>query len=501
MNVKEENVKLILGLKLRQLRESQGLLLRDVAEKTGLSISYINEIEKGKKYPKIEKVMALARALGTSYDELVSLQLQQELSPLTNIFQSNVLDNLPLNLFGFDSRYFSDLMVQSPAKFNAFVTTLVEIARTYDLSVEHFFFAALRSYQEMHNNYFADLEDSAERFAKEFKISSPVTSSYDLLRNIAETKFNYVIREDVLENYADLQHLRTVYIPGSKPVLLLNKRLLPAQKVFAIGRELGYAYLGLKERANTSTWVKVESFEQVLNNFKMSYFTGALVLPRKNITADVKALFSLPAWNPGAVQDIMQKYNASPEMLLHRMTQILPEFFGIHELYFLRFNTQVSVEDFHLTKELHISRLHTPHANAMSEHYCRRWITIKALKKLQKQAATAKNVRQPIVEIQRSEYYQTPHSYLNISIARQTMTGAENLSCVTLGIHVDDDTRKKIGFMEDAAIRPCVVNETCERCPLQDCSERAAPSTIFEQQQRTEHRDALLKVLSEKYKM
>ncbi len=58
-----EKVKIIFGLKLRQLRHEKGYSLVELAEKAGISISYINEIEKGKKYPKAEKIMTLAKAL------------------------------------------------------------------------------------------------------------------------------------------------------------------------------------------------------------------------------------------------------------------------------------------------------------------------------------------------------------------------------------------------------------------------------------------------------
>ena len=55
-------------LKLRQLRIDKGYSLSQLSEKSGISISYLNEIEKGKKYPKTEKIIALGEALGCSYE-------------------------------------------------------------------------------------------------------------------------------------------------------------------------------------------------------------------------------------------------------------------------------------------------------------------------------------------------------------------------------------------------------------------------------------------------
>ncbi|MCB0286652.1 MAG: helix-turn-helix transcriptional regulator, partial [Calditrichaeota bacterium] len=78
MNVNSENLRLVMGFKLKQFRLENGLSLKDLAAKTDLSISYLSEIEKGKKYPKPEKIFQLAEALKISFDELVSLQMNKD---------------------------------------------------------------------------------------------------------------------------------------------------------------------------------------------------------------------------------------------------------------------------------------------------------------------------------------------------------------------------------------------------------------------------------------
>ena len=74
--IEEEYIRLIFGLKMRQIRNEKDLSLFGLAKKTGLSKSYLNEIEKGKKYPKRDKILLLAEALDTNYDDLVSLKFQ-----------------------------------------------------------------------------------------------------------------------------------------------------------------------------------------------------------------------------------------------------------------------------------------------------------------------------------------------------------------------------------------------------------------------------------------
>ncbi|MGH7601335.1 MAG: helix-turn-helix domain-containing protein, partial [bacterium] len=66
MNMSGDELRLILGIKLKQLRQERSYSLKDLTEKTGLSLSYLSEIENGKKYPKPEKIIQIAQALGTT---------------------------------------------------------------------------------------------------------------------------------------------------------------------------------------------------------------------------------------------------------------------------------------------------------------------------------------------------------------------------------------------------------------------------------------------------
>src|SRR5690606_22906359 len=60
-------IHVIFGLKLRQARLEKGLSVTELAERSQLSPSYVTEIEKGRKYPKADKIMRLAQALGYDY--------------------------------------------------------------------------------------------------------------------------------------------------------------------------------------------------------------------------------------------------------------------------------------------------------------------------------------------------------------------------------------------------------------------------------------------------
>ncbi|MEW6735781.1 MAG: helix-turn-helix transcriptional regulator, partial [Acidobacteriota bacterium] len=94
------NVPVIFGMKLKKFREGQGMSLTDFAVRCDLSPSYVTEIERGKKYPKTEKIVRMAEVLGRNYDELVSLKLSPELAPLENFLSSPILKDFPFHFFG-----------------------------------------------------------------------------------------------------------------------------------------------------------------------------------------------------------------------------------------------------------------------------------------------------------------------------------------------------------------------------------------------------------------
>jgi len=58
--------------RLRELRKSNKLTLRNLAEATGLSVSYMSDIERGRTSPSLKTLEALAEALGVSVTVLLT---------------------------------------------------------------------------------------------------------------------------------------------------------------------------------------------------------------------------------------------------------------------------------------------------------------------------------------------------------------------------------------------------------------------------------------------
>ena len=467
----QQNAKIILGLKIRQLRERLGISPQDMHERTGISLSYFNEIEKGKKYPKGDKLAAIADALDTSVDYLTDTQLDAELSPVGDLLQSNFLNELQLPLFGIELQKVVEVIANSPTRVSAFISTLLALSRDYELREENFYFGALRSYLELNRNYFDDLEDAVDAFRRTHELPDDAQISVDRLRFLLETIYDYSVVPNGLDDYPELIGLRSVFVPKSRR-LLLNSQLNRRQLRFQFGKELGFCALGLEERALTASLLRGRSFQKVLNHSRAIYFSTALLMPRVAVQTDLAAFFAQPTWNGEAFLQIMRRYDASPEMFYHRLTNLLPRYFGLERIYFLRFTHDLNADLFQIDRELHLTHRHHPHRNGLQEHYCRRWISIDLLEDLRRMQNKGQYA-EAIVGAQISHYHGTDDEYLCLTIARPAYPAPDVNVSVTLGILLDEQSRSRIAFLKDESIQRKTVNQTCERCPITDCEVRA----------------------------
>ncbi len=479
------NIRLVFGLKLKQLRLDKQMSLSDLSRRSGLSISYINEIEKGKKYPKSDKIVALANAMGEEYDSLVSLKLSKRLEPISALLDSNIIGELPLELFGIDPATLLEMLSDAPVKISAFIGTLIEISRNYNVSTEQFYFSALRTYQEMHDNYFEDIELEAERFLSGRGIGPDRVCDEAYLADLLTTGYGYQIETIDERKYPDLAEVRSLaVIRPNRKRLLVNGQLSGVQRTFVYGREIGYDYLKLKKRLYTTDLAYAESFEHLLNNYKASYFASAIIIKRAPLAERLAAFFAQPVFRPELLLDMMEHFNTTPESFCYRVSNVLPRYFGINQLYFLRFTNFAGQDRFDLTKEMHISRKHNPHA-IRDEHYCRRWVALTIFRDLNARSEAGSR-REVICKSQITRYVDTSDEYFVITFAKPLSHDRHLNVSVSMGIFINEEARKQIMFLNDPAIRHREVNDTCERCPLFDCKERVAAPIVLQRRNKAE---------------
>jgi len=67
------NLQETMGTVIRRERRAQGLTLKDLAARSALSVVYLGEVERGKKYPSALVLERLAEALGLGVADLLEL--------------------------------------------------------------------------------------------------------------------------------------------------------------------------------------------------------------------------------------------------------------------------------------------------------------------------------------------------------------------------------------------------------------------------------------------
>ncbi|MDF0717093.1 helix-turn-helix domain-containing protein [Muricauda sp. 334s03] len=490
--MEEEYIKLIFGLKLKQIRTKRKLSLFGLSKLSGLSKSYLNEIEKGKKYPKTDKIALLADKLEVPYDSLVSLKLDKNLAPVGELLKSKVLKELPLELFGIKESDLIDIVSNAPTKVNAFISTIIEIAKHYNFGKENFYLASLRSFQEASNNYFPELEEAVQNFSKAYQVNLKKSPKSIELEEILVEEYGYTINNEELAKYKELDKLRSIFIPKTK-TLLVADHIDEAQRAFIYAKEIGYNYLNIEERLYTFTWIKFNNFDQVLNNFYASYFAGALVIPRELIKKNMDSFLSKPKFDKTFLAGIKNNYNASPESLYQRLTNILPNDYQLENLFFLRLSHRGGSNHFEITKELHLTHQHSPHGNETNEKYCRRWVSIRVLQDI------AKSSKEHLMDVQISHYPSDGLSYLIFSSATVDPFKKDMYRSVSLGLLINNELKKKVRFLDDPALKTYNVGVTCERCDIPDCPVRQSSPTVLLRQQQDLKTDTVVDELQKKF--
>ena len=112
------------------------------------------------------------------------------------------------------------------------------------------------------------------------------------------------------------------------------------------------------------------------------------------------------------------------------------------------------------------------------------------------------NPKKIIIRTLRPQFVESGDEVLFISIAYELRLCSKMNRCVSLGLRIDNALKRKVKFLNDPQIPVEKVNQTCERCPLDNsqCSERIGPPSVFIQEKKEELMNRTLKKLITNYR-
>jgi hypothetical protein len=192
---------------------------------------------------------------------------------------------------------------------------------------------------------------------------------------------------------------------------------------------------------------------------------------------------------------MLERYDVTPEMLLYRFSELIPQFFGLR-LHFMRFHDTNG--GYKLIKQLSMNQVLVPSGIGLYEHFCRRWLSVRLLQEMDGEDAPKTSEERPLAGAQLSEFLDSGEQFLSIGFARPLATQPDVNSSVVVGFPVDEHLQKVVGFWDDPALARDTINETCERCPLtpEQCAVRGAEPTYLQEQDAERERQQAMKQLA-----
>lgn len=449
-------LKLILGIKLKHYRLNAGYSLKKLSEESKISHSYLNEIEKGKKFPKPDKLMAIAEALNITYDDLVSTSFDSELEPIEKYFKSNFFKSFPFEFFEIDPSQLVQSILGSPLKLSTLFNTLNKLSGNYNIDFHRLYTDILTSYIEIHHNYFEEIEDSARNLTVEKTEAS--------LKRYLRSEYSSDAELFNPDRNPSLKNIKTVF---KSDKVLINRNLNYNQRLFYVAKEVGYKRLNLKKRFLTSPNIKSKDLESYLNDYFASYFAAAFLIPEDEIAEKLKKLFSNTTFSASEFYKMADHFKVNIETLFYRLLTVLHKSFGLSDLYFLKFESSNDAREARILKEIKINN-HRPYGVNYLESHCRRWQALSIFN----DKLTERKIKTQI-----SDFVDEEDRYFEISTIQEQINGKKET--LTLCIGINKDSSHQIQFLNNKNNKRILVGHTCETCPIFDCKERVAAPTAL----------------------
>jgi len=330
----------------------------------------------------------------------------------------------------------------------------------------------LRSWLEMHENFLEDSEAFAKTLRNKLDWKPAYVPSAKELGDLLRYKYDYRIDIGGLEKHKAFEGLERVFLPTDRS-LLLAASMKERDLRFHLAKEIGYQMLELsKDRSLTAPIVEVTGFDMALAQARAHAFASALLLPGEQFDAELKGFFGEGELAPDIFQQLLKRYEVTPLILLDRVAALLPQFREIRSLFLIQL-TESEPGKLQVTRELHLGKHHRPHSTGLFEHYCRRWIGIRIL------FADRDEVQ---VGLQVSKFHGSEEEYLVLAISDRQHNGKRQSTF--LGMPLTPELEGTIPALVKAELKHQIVSNTCERCPIEDCVERAAPPVVADLRQK-----------------
>ena len=447
----EKKRKLYIGPRLKRLRRELGLTQAGMAEELEISPSYINLIERNQRPLTADLLLKLATTYDLDLETFAGDGGEALFDRLKDVFRDPVFQELEISRADMQ-----DLAAGNPAIAEA-VATLYKAWRETNASLAdlehggenpeaHRPLEEARAFIQHHNNYFASLDESGERLARELALAERAT--FDALSERFQARHDLTVRtlpEDVMMGaYRRLDRHRAQ--------IVISEVLDQASRNFQLALQLVYLDMGdrLDAFAHEQPFA-TDAGWRITRTALANYAAAAILMPYRAFHAAAGELsYDLEA--------LSRRFGVSFEQVCHRLTTLQRPGLEGTPFFFLRVDAAGNVSKRYDGGGFQFSRLGGS---------CPLWNVHAAFK-------TPRSILTQVIELPDGERF--------FSIARTVSSGAGSYNsprierAVALGCPISHAPGLVYAKgLAPEALTPTPIGVTCRLCDRPDCTARAQP--------------------------
>ena len=448
--------KVMLGNKLRRFRQEQGLLQSEMAERIGISPSYLNLIEHNQRPVTVPLLFKLGQAFDFDLREFAGDDDTRLAAGLKEVFSDSLFEGQTV-----PQQEMRELVASSPRAAQAIVTLYDAYRRFWDEAQLHDDseqgqgpregqppspVEEIRDYQQAQANHFPEIETAAERLSEEggFAHRDLFTALTEYLERIHGTRVKIMpvdVLQDTMRRYD--HHGRRV---------LLSEALPPSGRTFQLAVQT--ALIGQRElldREASKAALQNPASATMMRIVLANHFAAALLMPYDRFLA-------------GAIQlrydiDLLRRrFGASFEQVCHRLTTMQrPGARGV-PFFFIRIDNAGNISKRLSGGGFHFARLGGT---------CPRWIVHDAFR-------TPGLVQTQVAVMPDGTTFFTIGRTLDLVSSR--LDALQPQFAVGLGCDIND--AKKLVYADGVDLktsRATPIGVSCRVCERLDCVQRAHP--------------------------
>ncbi len=459
-----------MGRRLRELRLERELQQGEVARRLGVSAAYLSLIEKGKRSVQLPLLLSALEIYGVGMEPF----MESLGEPRVDEGLARLLDEPLLRTLSLSREDLASLSVEPrvattiTALFNLYKNTrgqldhlVADLARRErdepradgGVGFDYSPFDEVTDFLESHGNYFATLEERADRFRAEANLPDRVTTA-ELVRTLRDT---LDIDVELVDGDAASSVIRR--FDPERRRLRISVDVPAHRRKFQLAHTIGLGLLDAEDLHAIvgEPAVRHSETEPLLQIHLANYLAGALLLP-------YGPFFEQVTRTRYDVERLLTIFNSSYETVAHRLCNLGdPDRRGV-PFHFLRVDVAGNI-----SKRYSATGLKFPHGTGS----CPKWVVHGAF------------MTPHVIHRQYSVFPDGSRYFCFARVQAEPARGSLALGTVySIGLGTHADHAEHLAYADDMPFVDPVkmsvpVGTTCRFCERTDCNQRAAPSYKF----------------------